>query len=84
MLCIDVVYWRTILTLDERLLTTKILKALEEAFPLDLSIEEVSKRSGAHRNTVAKYLAVLSAEGKVELRSLGKAKLYRLKKSIGS
>ena len=61
-------------------LSRKILQVLKEAYPLDLPIEEVAKKSGIHRNTVAKYLAVLSAEGKIELRLLGKAKLYRLKK----
>lgn len=67
------------MALNEKL-SEKILDVLKEAYPLDLSIEDVAKKSGIHRNTVAKYLAVLSAKGKVELRSLGKAKLYRLKK----
>ena len=61
-------------------LSRKILQVLKEAYPLDLPIEEVANKSGIHRNTVAKYLAVLSAEGKIELRFVGKAKLYRLKK----
>jgi len=67
------------LALNEEL-SRKILQVLKEAYPLDLPIEEVANKSGIHRNTVAKYLAVLSAEGKIELRSVGKAKLYRLKK----
>jgi len=69
------------LALDEEL-SRKILQVLKEAYPLDLPIEEVAKKSGIHRNTVAKYLAVLLAEGTIELRSVGKAKLYRLKKQI--
>lgn len=58
----------------------KILTILTNAFPTDLSIEEVAKRAGIHRNTASKYLAVLLAKEKVSIRSVGKVKLYRIRK----
>jgi len=37
----------------------------------------IARRLGVSRNTVAKYIAVLVAEGRIECRTVGKAKLCR-------
>lgn len=58
----------------------KILKIIKDAHPKDLSIEEIAKTSRMSRETVSKYLAVLEAEGKIELsREVGRAKMYKAK-----
>jgi DNA-binding IclR family transcriptional regulator len=57
----------------------KVLELLRQVYPLDLSIKEIARRLGVSRVTVSKYVAVLEAEGRVECRVVGRAKLYRLK-----
>ncbi|MEM2129196.1 MAG: HTH domain-containing protein [Candidatus Bathyarchaeia archaeon] len=58
-------------------LEQKILKCIEAEYPRDLSIEEISKKTGIHRNTVSKYIWGLERQGKVEvLRKVGRAKMY--------
>lgn len=57
----------------------RVLKLLKDVYPQDLHIKEVAKRLNVSRNTVAKYIAVLEAEGKVECRYIGKAKLCRVR-----
>ena len=60
---------------------TKVLKALEEAYPQDLCIGEVAKATNLSRPTVSTWLKVLEAEGKIEVsRKVGKAIFYRIKK----
>ena len=66
------------MVLDDKIVT-KIIKVLKEVYPSDLSIEEIAKKAGIHRNTAAKYLAALLSGGKVELRRYGKLKLFRIK-----
>jgi Mn-dependent DtxR family transcriptional regulator len=60
----------------------KILGELKQVYPLDLSIKEIARRLGVSRVTVSKYVAILEAEGRVECRVVGRAKLYRLKQDI--
>lgn len=57
----------------------RILELLKEVYPLDLPISEIARRLGVSRITVAKYIAVLEAEGKIEYRRVGKAKLCKFK-----
>ena len=45
----------------------------------DVSINEISRACSINRITASKYLAVLEARGLVQSRSVGKAKLYRVK-----
>jgi len=55
----------------------KILKCLETEYPRDLSIEEIARKTGIHRNTVSKYVWGLEREGKVKVsRKIGRAKMY--------
>jgi PAS domain S-box-containing protein len=46
--------------------------------PLGLSIKEIAAAVAMSRNSVAKYLEVLTATGQLELRHVGNAKLYML------
>jgi len=58
----------------------KIVECLRKAAPKDLSIEEIAELTGIHRNTVAKYVFALEAQGKIVLsRQLGNSKLYTVK-----
>ena len=60
----------------------KVLECLRKAAPRDLSIEEVSKATGIHRNTVSKYLYGLEKEGKIATtRQVGRAKFYTVKEN---
>jgi len=55
----------------------KILKCLETEYPRDLSIEEIARKTGIHRNTVSKYIWGLERERKVKVsREIGRAKMY--------
>lgn len=65
----------------EKQVKTRVLGALKNMHPQDRSIEEIAKASGINRETTSKYIAVLVAEGKIELsRTVGRAKMYRLKR----
>lgn len=44
--------------------------------PLGLTIQDVAKALGVHRQTVAKYILVLEAEGRVHRRVVGSANLH--------
>jgi len=58
----------------------KILKVFEEAHPEDISIAEVSRRSGFSEVTGASYVRVLEAEGRIEFtRMVGRSKMFLLK-----
>ncbi len=58
----------------------KILKVFEDAYPLDLSISEVSRRAQFSEVTGATYVRILEAEGKIEFaRVVGRAKMFKLK-----
>jgi PAS domain S-box-containing protein len=60
---------------------TRIRAALKDQ-PLGLSIKEISAVVGMSRNSVAKYLEVLTATGQLELRHVGNAKLYTLSRRV--
>jgi DNA-binding IclR family transcriptional regulator len=60
-------------------LTNFILERLKTVAPKDLSIDEISTLTGAHRNTVSKYVYALEKSGEIQMtRHLGNAKLYTL------
>jgi PAS domain S-box-containing protein len=54
------------------------IRAFLKDYPHGLSIREISSAVGMSRNSVAKYLEVLTAAGHLELRHVGNAKLYTL------
>jgi DNA-binding Lrp family transcriptional regulator len=59
----------------------KILKVLNQSYPKDLSIQEISKKIGVSHWTTSLYIKVLVAEKKIKFeRMIGRAKLFRLKK----
>lgn len=60
----------------------RVLEALRLAFPADLSIREIAKKTGLSAPTVSTWLKVLEAEMRVEVsRTVGNAIFYRLKES---
>lgn len=60
---------------------TAILKSLKTS-PRGLTITDLSKKIKKDRNITAKYLEVLHAEGKVEARQVGSAKVYWLSQRV--
>lgn len=56
---------------------TRVLVPLKEE-PYGLSISEISRKIHLNRNSVAKYLGVLVTLGRVEMHTVGSAKVYRL------
>lgn len=58
----------------------KILEILNTA-PYGMSIQNVAKKLGWHRNTVSKYLAELRTDGKVKERKVGQYKIWINKES---
>ena len=64
--------------IDKKLM---ILNAIQEEFPKDLSIQEISDKTHISRETVSKYILVLEAEEKIiKTREIGKAKMYKINK----
>ncbi len=57
--------------------SSRILELLSDA-PQGASIGEISSALNMNRNLVAKYLSILHMQGRVELRSYGKVKLYKI------
>ena len=55
----------------------EILKMIENAEETP-TIKDIARATGYSRPTVSKYLALLSAEGKVSFRVVGPAKLFRM------
>mgnify|MGYP001117192315 CR=1 FL=1 len=60
---------------------TRILRALRFR-PKGMTITEVAKQIGATRNSVSKHLEILQIAGKVDVRSIGNAKLYSLAQRV--
>jgi DNA-binding transcriptional regulator YhcF (GntR family) len=56
-----------------------IIDKLED-HPFGLSITEISNKTSFHRNTVSKYMSILEAEGKVNIKKIGAARIYTTKK----
>jgi len=48
-------------------LTNFILERLKKVAPKDLSIDEISVLTGAHRNTVSKYVYALEKSGEIQM-----------------
>jgi len=57
-------------------LQEKILKILR-ASPSGLQMEEIASELGLTRHTVAKYLEILRAEGKIHFQKVGRSKLWK-------
>ncbi len=55
---------------------TQVLNVLK-ASPSGLQMEELAKKLGLTRHTVAKYLEILRAEGKIHFHKIGRAKLWK-------
>jgi PAS domain-containing protein len=58
------------------------IKLLLKQQPLGMNIKELSAALGMSRNSVAKYLDVLTAAGHLEVRQIGNAKLYYLSRRV--
>ncbi|MDD1720234.1 MAG: PAS domain S-box protein [Methanoregulaceae archaeon] len=58
--------------------TPSAILGLLKRSPMGLTVSDIAKQMGCNRNSAAKHLEVLYAEGKVELRSIGTAKVYSL------
>ena len=58
-----------------------ILKVLKFS-PRGMTVTDISRKLGHNRNSTAKNLDVLNAEGKVEVRQIGTAKVYSLAQRI--
>ncbi len=57
-----------------------ILHSLRNAAEWGMTIEEVAEKNKINRVTASKYLAILEVRGLIVLRTVGRAKLYSLKK----
>ncbi len=62
--------------------TYQKIKTLVYENPRGLSIHEISTSVGINRNTITRYIDVLVATGQIEMRSMGKAKLYYPSKRV--
>lgn len=60
----------------EKNIQVQILKFLEDS-PSGLQMEEIAEKLGLTRHTVAKYLEILRAEGKIHYRKIGRSKLWK-------
>lgn len=60
----------------EKNIQFQILEILKGS-PFGLQMEEVAEKLGLTRHTVAKYLEILRAEGKIHFKKVGRAKLWR-------
>ena len=60
----------------EENIQTQILKILQDS-STGLQIEEIGEKLGLTRHTVAKYLEVLRAEGKIHYNKVGRTKLWK-------
>ncbi len=58
-----------------------ILKALKYN-PRGMTVTDISKKVGSHRNSTGKQLEILRAEGKVEVRQIGSARVYSLAQRV--
>jgi PAS domain S-box-containing protein len=51
-------------------------------YPRGLTVTDISKKLGYNRNLTAKHLEILTAEGKLEVRSVGQAKVYSVAQRV--
>ena len=61
----------------EENIQTQILKILQDS-NTGLQIEEIGEKLGLTRHTVAKYLEILRAEGKIHYNKVGRTKLWKV------
>jgi GNAT superfamily N-acetyltransferase len=61
----------------EENIQTQILKILENS-STDLQMEEIGEQLALTRHTVAKYLEVLRAEGRIRYTKIGRTKLWKV------
>ncbi len=59
----------------------KIIRILKEN-PRGLTVQEMSKQLDINRNSVAKYLDILTATGYVGMKTIGPAKVYYAEKKV--
>ena len=58
------------------------IKELLKANPRGMTITDISDRIGINRNSVAKYMEVLTISGHAEMRQLGPAKVFYLSQRV--
>lgn len=58
------------------------IRKLLKKHPEGLTLSDIGQKIGVHRNSVSKYLDVLLTAGAVQLRAIGRAKLYTLAKKV--
>jgi PAS domain S-box-containing protein len=58
-----------------------ILKALKYN-PRGMTVTDISKKIGCHRNSTGKQLEILRAGGKVDVRQIGSARVYSLSQRV--
>ena len=66
---------------EEHDLQNRILRALRFR-PKGMTITEVARQLGVTRNSVSKHLEILQIAGKVEVRTIGNAKLFSLAQRV--
>ncbi len=54
---------------------SKILESLTDS-PFGQTIKEISEKTGFHRNTISKYVAILEGEGILDKKEISAAKVY--------
>ncbi len=62
------------------IIETKILQLLKEKEE-DITISEIASSLNSDRHTIAKRLEVLKSKGLIEVRNIGKSKMWKLSKS---
>lgn len=58
---------------------SEILKKLDN-YPFGLTIKEIAEKTGFHRNTISKYVAILEVEGSIKKKKISAASVYSSKK----
>ncbi|NLV26541.1 MAG: PAS domain S-box protein [Methanomicrobiales archaeon] len=59
-----------------------LIQKLIRSSPRGLTISDISKKINKNRNITAKYLDILKAEGKVDARQVGSARVYWLSQRV--
>ena len=68
--------------MDEGLEASSVILKLLKHNPWGLTVSDVSRKLGYNRNSTAKHLEILTAEGKAEVRTVGAAKVYSVAQRI--
>lgn len=55
---------------------SKILKVIK-SYPSGIQMEEIAEKLGLTRHTIAKYLEILRAEGKIHYHKIGRSKIWK-------